>query len=329
MSNSVQGTPAMAQPGSALEHFPVALFSSVMGMSGLAIAWQKAHAVLGAPAVVGDAVRLIATVLFLFLAATYAMKWLRHAAAAGAEARHPVRINFLSTIPIGMLLLASAWLDDAPHAATAVWGAGAALQLALTLRVIGSWIHHTHYDIKHVNPAWFIPVVGNVIVPIAGAKIGAIEVSWFFFSIGIVFWAVLLTIVMYRLFFHEALPPRMMPTLFILLAPPSVGFLAWTALTGHVDAFGRVLFYTALFLSLVLASNALRFARLPFFVSSWAYSFPLAALTTATIVMYQQTGATALSVIAVGLLATLSVVLAMLALRTAIAAHRGQICVPE
>lgn len=48
-------------------------------------------------------------------------------------------------------------------------------------------------------PAWFIPVVGNIIVPLAGVRFAPAEVSWFFFSIGLVFWIVLLAIVMYRL----------------------------------------------------------------------------------------------------------------------------------
>lgn len=328
MNMSVQGA-AGAHSDSGLAHFPVPLFSSVMGMAGLAIAWHKAHAVLGAPALIGDLVRLAASGLFLLLAAAYALKWLRHPAAALAEARHPVRINFLSTIPIGLLLLSSAWLDDAPHLASGIWMAGAALQLVLTLRIVSSWLHHSHYDIKHANPAWFIPVVGNIIAPIAGTKIAPAELSWFFFSIGIVFWAVLLTIVMNRLFFHEALPQRLAPTLFILLAPPSVGFLAWTNLTGEVDAFGRVLFYIALFLALLLASNALRFLRLPFFLSSWAYSFPLAAFTAAAFTMAERVGGTWFAAFAVSLLALLSIVIVLLTVRTIIAARNGQICVPE
>ncbi|WP_425415989.1 hypothetical protein [Pseudoalteromonas qingdaonensis] len=44
-----------------------------------------------------------------------------------------------------------------------------------------------HYRLEHANPSWFIPVVGNIIAPITGAKLGYIEVSWFFFSVGIVF----------------------------------------------------------------------------------------------------------------------------------------------
>lgn len=320
---------ANARPDSKLEHFPVPLFASVMGTTGLAIAWQKAHAVLGAPALVGDVVRMLASLLFVFLAATYALKWLRHRAAALAETRHPVRIHFVSAISISLLLLSTSWISVAPRPAATAWAAAAMLHLALTMRTISSWIHHTHYDIKHVNPSWFIPVVGNIIVPIAGVKIASPELSWFFFSIGIVFWGVMLTIVMYRLFFHDALPAKLAPTMFILLAPPSVGFVAWTELAGGVDAFGRILFYIALFLALVLASDAMRFIKLPFFISSWAYSFPLAALTIASITMFQHVGGTTLAVIALALLALLSIVLALLAARTIMAAWRNQICIPE
>lgn len=42
---------------SRLAHLPVALFSIVMGMAGLAIAWMKAHHVAGLPALPGDILR--------------------------------------------------------------------------------------------------------------------------------------------------------------------------------------------------------------------------------------------------------------------------------
>jgi tellurite resistance protein len=193
---------------------------------------------------------------------------------------------------------------------------------------MSSWIHHTRYEIKHANPAWFIPVVGNIIVPVGGVTFAPAEISWFFFSIGLVFWLVLMTIVMYRLFFHEPLPERLTPTLFILIAPPAVGFLAWIRLNhGEIDAFARILYHAALFLTLLLASNAMRFFRLRFFLSTWAYSFPLAAMTIATLTMAQQDGL--FMPLAVALLAVLSIVLALLTLRTAQGMLRGEICVPE
>ena len=75
---------------------------------------------------------------------------------------------------------------------------------------------------QHLNPAWFIPVV-NIIVPLGSVHFAPLELSWFFFGIGLVFWIVLLAVVMYRLFFRAA-GLRLTLTLFILLAPPSVGF---------------------------------------------------------------------------------------------------------
>lgn len=312
-----------------LEHFPISFFATVMGTSGLAIAWKKAHHVLGLPSEIGLALQWWALGLFVMLAGAYLAKLARHRDAVKHEFAHPIRLNFFPAVSISLLLLAVAFADTMPRLAQGFWTVGAILHLGFTLTVMSSWLHHTHYDIKHANPAWFIPVVGNIIVPVAGVAFAPAEVSWFFFSIGLVFWLVLMTIVMYRLFFHEPLPERLTPTLFILIAPPAVGFIAWTRLNhGEIDAFARILYHCALFLTLLLASNALRFFRLRFFLSTWAYSFPLAAMTIATLVMAQQGGGLFLP-LGVLLLAILSIVLTLLTLRTIRGMLRGEICVPE
>lgn len=312
-----------------LAHLPVALFSTVMGLAGFSLAWMKAHHLAGAPVEVGIGLRGLASLVYLFLLVAYGAKLLRHSREVLAETRHPIRLNFFPAISIGLILLSMTWAESAPVLASWMWAVGAVVHLSFTVMAISSWIHHTHYDIKHANPAWFIPVVGNILVPIAGIRFAPAELSWFFFSIGLVFWLVLMTIVMYRLFFHEPLAVRMTPTLFILLAPPSVGFISYIALNGALDPFARVLYYTALFLTLLLAANAMRFFRLPFVISAWAYSFPLAAMTIATFTMAEHTGIAFFAVLALVLLAVLSVVVVALVFRTLLAARRGQICVPE
>lgn len=79
-------TAAPAPASQRLEHFPVSFFATVMGTAGLAIAWHKAHLVLGAPVVVGEAILDPATALFAVLLLLYAAKWLRH---PGAVMRRP------------------------------------------------------------------------------------------------------------------------------------------------------------------------------------------------------------------------------------------------
>ena len=322
------GASAPVDVTSSLAHLPVTLFSIVMGLAGLAIAWKSVFPASALAQGLAWLIGLLASLVLVFLVAAYALKIRRHPAEVAAELRHPVRLNFFPAISIGLLLLSIFWVGH-PVLADLLWGGGALLHLGLTLYVMNSWIHHSHYAITHANPAWFIPVVGNIIVPLAGVPLGHIEVSWFFFSIGLLFWLVLLTIVIYRLFFHEALPPRLTPTLFILLAPPSVGFLAYAGLHGSLDQGARILYYAALFLALLLASNGLRFWRIPFFLSSWAYSFPLAALATATMKMAVLSGQPALEWLAEALLLLLSVIVAWLVVRTVQAFAQGRVCVPE
>lgn len=329
MNNPAAAPDACPAPHSRLAHYPVPLFATVMGTSGLAIAWKKAGHVLGLPTEIGLALQWWALALFVMIALGYLAKLTAHWEAVKKEFAHPVRLNFFPAISICLLLLAVAFADTLPGLAQGLWMVGAALHLCFTVVVMSSWIHHTRYDIKHANPSWFIPVVGNVIVPVAGVAFAPVGVSWFFFSIGLVFWVVLLTIVMYRLFFHEPLPERLTPTLFILIAPPAVAFIAWLKLNGGtIDAFAQILYNVALFLTLLLAANAMRFFRLRFFLSTWAYSFPLAAITIATLIMAEHGGSffVALSWL---LLSVLTTVLLLLTLRTLKAMLRGEICVPE
>lgn len=68
---------------------------------------------------------------------------------------------------------------------------------------------------------------------------------------------------------------------------------------------------------------------MPFFISAWAYSFPMAALTLATFEMAARTGLPFYGWLGWALLALLSGVVAILAGKTLTAALKGRICVPE
>ncbi len=319
-----QSAESMNQPR--LVHFPNSFFAVVMGLSGLTLAWKSAgqQVIPNAYLLLGGLTSLV----MLAITFVYLLKIIKHPQAVMNESRHPIRLNFFPAFSISLLLLSVVW-EHFPTLSHCLWGIGAVVQLSLTLYVMSSWIHHTHYTIAHANPSWFIPVVGNIIVPITGSHLGYTEISWFFFSIGIVFWIILLTIVMYRLFFHEVLPARMTPMLFILLAPPSVGFISYTNLTGNIDAFAHVLYYIALFLGLLLFSNIARFMKVPFFISSWAYSFPVASLTIATAKMSGFVPNTFFITLKYLLLILVSVLLLWLIIKTLKAIISNQICLPE
>ena len=93
----------------------------------------------------------------------------------------PVRIAFFPAISISLLLLAAALLEPMPQRARAVWLLGTALQGILALSVISAWIGHRAFQQVQSTTAWFIPAVGNVIVPLADARLGHVEISWLYF----------------------------------------------------------------------------------------------------------------------------------------------------
>ncbi|MBK8456033.1 MAG: SLAC1 anion channel family protein [Phyllobacteriaceae bacterium] len=314
---------------SPLMHFPVGFFAMVMGLAGLTLATLRLEHAANAGHAASPFLLGLTVIAFVAIASAYIAKALKFPAAFKADWNHPVRIAFFPAATIGLILLGTAMLPLMPGVGAAVWMIGAALHFALTLTVVSTWIGHRSFEPVHMNPAWFIPAVGNVIVPIVGMKLGYVELSWFFFSVGMVFWIILATLVFNRLIFHAPLPERLMPTLMILVAPPAIGFVSYAALTGGIDPFARILYYAAVMFALVFATQIGKLRKLPFMISWWAYSFPFAALTIATFVYAEMTGIAAFASAAYLLYGMLVLVLAFLTGRTLVGLTRGEILKPE
>ena len=300
-----------------------------MGLSELALAWKKAGQVLSLSFDPHLAIAAIALITFILLCVFYTFKIIRFRREASAEFVHPVKANFFPAASISLVLLAALALEFSQTLAGVLFSLGALMHLSLTLLIFSRWIFSENHQNQHLSPAWFIPVVGNVLMPIVAVPLGLDELGWFFFSFGIVFWIVLFTILMHRLFFLEPMPLQLAPTLFILIAPPAVAFLSYLNLNGYIDNFAQVLYGVALFLTLLLLGQVHRFRKLSFFISWWAYSFPLAAISTASLEYFQQTQYRPVFWIAISLLALTTVVVTGLFFRTLLALRNKQICVPE
>ncbi|MCL7709152.1 SLAC1 anion channel family protein [Actinobacillus pleuropneumoniae] len=270
---------------SKIGEFPRPLFASVMGLSGLTIAWYKGHEVLNLPSEISDGLRYLTTLIWLLLFVIYLFKGIRFPQQVKADSMHPIKMNFLTAISIGLLLLSVAWKPASIAVSQSLWMVGAILHLGFTFFVVDRWIFKSQFKLAQITPAWFIPVVGNIIVPVVGVNYAPSDVNWFFFSIGFLFWIVLLTLVLHRMFFADPLPTKLNPTLFVLIAPPAVGFISYTKLVGELVPFGQILYFFAMFWTLFLALKVRVFLNTPFFLSAWGYSFPLAAFSIASLEM--------------------------------------------
>lgn len=298
---------------SPIANLPIALFASVMGIGGLSLVlkkasvafWSVAESTLdstldsswqGAVApflwwgAYGFAVS--AVVIFTLLLVCYGAKILYHFNAFKADLKHQVKINFLSSIPISMLIIVAFW-SDLSSGVDVLWQGilglfyvASALQLILSLYVMSFWFKESMKSAL-LSPAWFIPIVGNLIVPLSGGLINAPkELLLFFFSIGCFFWILLSAMIMQRLIFEQSLESKFIPTLFIFIAPPSIFVVDFHSLFGFHNALSFMGFNVALFFVLLLLSLGNIFTKLSFAPSWWAFTFPLCAFGIASFDLY-------------------------------------------
>jgi len=318
---------------SACEHnrikfFPIMMYAIVMGMSGLTIMYQKAALWLSMSPWIGTVLMGISTLLFCVITLLYALKYLKYAPAVQKEFSHPIRLNFFAAISISMLMLAIVYKETYPPVAAIFWYPGTLLHFYLTMYTVSFWINRNQ-ELEHSNPAWFIPIVGNLLVPVGGVGFASHGILMYFFSCGLFFWIVLFAILLNRIIFHHQLVVKFMPTMFILIAPPAVGFIAYFKMYGTIDAFSTILFNLALFFTLLLAFMYKNFVKIKFFISWWAFVFPLAAMAISTMLMYHETKDLILWGLSYAMIAVTSIVIAVVAYQTILHMQRGEICVQE
>ena len=273
-----------------IQYFPIALFASVMGVSGLAMSLRLFENYHGFSQWSSNIVMVIATIMLLINVVILLYRLIAFREGVRQDFNHPVKMNFFAAMSISFLLLGALYIEVHSSVSLILWLIGTILQFIFTLLILTKLMWVQEFKFAQFNPAWFIPIVGNIVVPLAGVEHASPMVNWMFFGIGVVFSIIYFTLFMNRIFFHPTLPPPLMPTLFILLAPPGIGAVSYINMTGNVDYFVYIMYGFAFYLGLLLIYQIRRFVTIPFFVSWWAFLFPSAAVTNATFLVYEHTG---------------------------------------
>lgn len=265
-----------------IRFFPIGLFASVMGFSGLTIALKQMELLYQWNDYVSTTLLVITSFLFLFYLFIFLYRLWKFNEDVKQDFNHPIKMNFFAAISISFLLLAAAFLEISNGLSFILWIIGVLLQLTFTLVILSRLIWTFSFKIEIFNPTWFIPIVGNIVVPIAGSAHAPEDVNWFFFSIGLLFSIIYYAIFFVRAFFYDPIPVKILPSFFILMAPPAVGFISYLKISSNFDIFANILYGSAFFVGLLLLFQLKRFLTIPFFITWWAFLFPSAAMTIAT-----------------------------------------------
>lgn len=310
-------------------YLPISFFGACMGLSAISVAWDKMmHLIQNltintenflAPthntnfllstllanfsSALSVSFALLALIAFIGLVSAYALKILNNFESVKLEFVSPLTRPFFGTFFISLLLLPFALhrLGLPESLSLAVWVVGAILMFIFSVHIVQFWICNK-LELSHITPAWIIPVVGLLDLPLALPlfvdKVWVQDFSFIIagFCVGVgFFWSIVLCVLIFaRIVFFEKLPEKLMPTLVILLAPFGAGVSAYAVLIqdfsflSGVDTLSYTLLFIGLFLLFALLPQVFQIGKCcPFRISWWAISFPLAAMCIASLKITQ------------------------------------------
>jgi tellurite resistance protein len=299
---------------------PPNFFAMPFGIAGLVEAWAAARAVLGLPQAVPDTFLAIAALLWLWLVVGYLAQGLPRIL---TDLRDPVLSPFTSLVVITPMIPGAALTQANLTAGRVVVIVFAAATIALGGFLTGQWVVGD-LDQGTAHPGYFLPTVaGGLVASYAAAEVQLHSLAEALFGIGVLCWLLLGSLILNRLFFTQMLPPPLVPTLAIELAPPAVAGVAWFAMNGGtIDLPARVLGGYAVLMALVQLRFLPVYRRLHFSPGFWAFTFSYTAAAGDALCWIRFTalpGRTALSiavlVLATGLVGVIAIRTARLALR--------------
>lgn len=241
------------------------------------------------------------SVLFVVLALPWITRWVRFRSAAMQTLMHPVQANFYPTFSIALLVLAAQWLTftSCIEVALVLWWSGVVLHFVFSFAVLFFMFRGEHVAAEHVTPAKFIPAVGLVVMPLAGApllaQLNGVAREWVLtvnvigLGAGSMMYLGLLGLTLYRKYLHKPAQGILTPTVWIHLAP--IGVIP-VSLMNVIDQLAlpamremaivvMLLFWGFGVWWLVMASlltlSARAAGQLPFALSWWGFTFPIGA----------------------------------------------------
>ncbi|HEY9642933.1 MAG TPA: dicarboxylate transporter/tellurite-resistance protein TehA [Coleofasciculaceae cyanobacterium] len=309
---------------------PASFFGIILGLVGLGNCWRVASKIWHLPAWIGEAIMLLAAVVWLVLLLLYASKWLWARAEAQAEFKHPILCCFVGLVPVSTLLVSLAIAPYSHTLAVALFMVGAIGQLSFSIYRSGQFWMGGRQPETTTPVLYLTTVAGGFVGTIAASTFGYREWGALFCGSGLFSWFALESIIMQRLYLLEALPKPLRPTLGIQLAPPTVGCVAYLSLTsGQPDLFAQMLFGYGLMQALILLRLLPWLCQHPFSASYWAFTLGVAGLALAPLRFIERGMTGAIEGLAVLLFVGANIVIGSIALGTLRLLLRGKLLPPS
>ncbi len=296
------GTPPV-QSIPLLERISPGIFAAPMGLLGSAHVLRQLSATEGAPfGAASGGVFVAGAVLLIILTVIYGARGLTVRGGLRADLLDPVKMNFGSGFAIAVTLAASGLAMRGLPGATVLLFIGAAASFLFGVIVVRQWLLNP-FEPYLITPIWFIPLAGTLVAAKALGDGGFPVLGLLMGGLGFFGWVMMLPFILRRLIIEPELSDLLLPTLFIIIAPPGLAANAALALLPEAAAMPLALLCLGigLFFLAVLATMFREFERAPFSLAVWSYTFPSAAMASAALSIAVRSEVSGLTLLAHGL----------------------------
>lgn len=257
---------------------PASAFSITFGLAGLTSVWRVAGDQFAAPDIVAALLAALTLGVWVVLVSLYVRLQVVGRTSIMTELTHPVTAPFLALIPITLIVLVPEIHRWSATAATVITVIGGVTALLLGAWLTGRWMGRGVPE-RALNSGYYLPTVAaGLLSATALAVLGHFELALMAFGLGGICWLLLGSIINNRNFVVESLPPALVPTLAIDVAPAVVAGNAWFVMNGDApDNIQYAIAGFAILMLLVQVRLLPLYRQLAFSATFWAFTFSYCA----------------------------------------------------
>ncbi|MGR3000519.1 TDT family transporter [Vibrio vulnificus] len=253
---------------------PTPMAGLALGIASLGWSWENLATLNGYGQCISAA---IASGLLVILA----IKFLFHRHLLQQDLAHPVVGSVVPTFAMGTMVVSNSLGHFFPVAGDVLWLVAVVLHIVFLV----SFLYHRaqNFELHHMVPSWFVPPVGIIVADVSFSGNPALApIAHGALVFGMVAYAVMLPLMIYRFMFTHEVPDAAKPTMAIMAAPASLslaGYLTVTAQPSPVII--ALLFGIAVLMTAIIYLAFVKLLRLPFSPGYAAFTFPMVIGATA------------------------------------------------
>jgi len=219
----------------------------------------------------------IASVLLTILA----IKFLLHRQLLRQDLAHPVVGSVVPTFAMGTMVVSNSLGQLFPLAGDTLW----LVAIVMHIVFLVSFVYHRakEFELHHMVPSWFVPPVGIIVADVSfSGNPFLVPIAHGALMFGMMAYAVMLPIMIYRFMFTQEIPDAAKPTMAILAAPASLSLAGYlTVITTPSPVVIAMLFGIAVLMTAIIYLAFFKLLRLPFSPGYAAFTFPMVIGATA------------------------------------------------